>query len=566
MSRSNKSKPSTTSNTANSMGRDSNVKGATNCNKAQHRRNSKRGRTSGDTERQIKEDAKGPGRNDFSWYNHNPELLRAATSLPFAPILGTGVFPSANTAIPGIMSIQWYPSYGSGVRPTALNQASDSVYSFVVHANSRNYNYTAPDLTILTFAGMQVFMMLAAMRRAFGVVKYYAEENRYLPDALLAAMGFDPVDLRQHLGSAWYDINNLIDQSRQLWIPNAFPILERWFELNSNVYTDAQGLKAQIYVFVQAGYYEYAEKWLTTGSAMKMTRAYSGGYADENAGGFFSPGAGTKYPWETWVNTCQHLINNLVESEDRGIIYGDILNAYGKERLYGLDAIPADFMVSPVFNAEMLMQIENITTVENIVLGLQQLEEDIYPIYDLRVSQDSNASTNDVLLNFHFPGQPSPEHIAVATRLTTCGVTVAKAQAAQRATTSTGEYVITNPESKVIKMSIARGSETVGDIRLWQYDLQNHAITNFPVYLARTTNSANTNDLWMMAFDWHPFLYGVSSNFASGHTFVEADLGKPVYTTNFAYGDYDNYAFVSQENIKRIHDAAMFSLLGVPQV
>lgn len=510
-------------------------------------------------EKDIKQDAKRYNANDASEYSRNPHLVQAAGNLPFAAIAGAPVY---SKPVPGIMQLGWVPNFGPGVTPIALNQAGDSYYSFVTHANSRNTSYTAPDLMILTLAGAQPFLMLASMMRAYGSVKYYTEENLYVPDSVVRAQGFDPIDLRQNLATAWFDINNLINQMRQIWIPNLFPIVEHWYRLNSHIYTDAPGKRAQIYIPVQGRYFRYSETDVKTGSALMQigTTSFDGQIAGNNLE--FRPDQYT-YKWSQWVETCQHMIDALINSEDRGVIYGDILKAYGAEKLYGLSPIDVNYTVEPDYNAEFLMQIENTNFADSQYgpIGLFQNEEDIFP---MRYPQSFVYSNNwmrpgvNPVMNMHIDTTPSPEMIMVASRNMISGILLAKSIPNLQYNSSTKVYDVTTVSSGY--MIDCAGSEIFCTCRIWE---------NWSPLGGQVINMMQlgiTQAMPLMAFDWHPFAYILETSQLPGPDDVSYITGTSYGTVSMAYGDYDNYTTVSTDNLRRLHDVAMYSLFGVPMV
>lgn len=500
------------------------------------------------------------GHNDFGWYNRNPELLRSAATLPFGTIVG-----GSDWEVPGIMGIYWNPNFGSGTHPIALNQASDSVYSFIVHANSRDYTQTAPDYMVISIAGMQVFSILASVIRAYRTVRLYREDNLYYPDALLRIQGFDPVDMRANLGQIWFDINDFINQVQQIWLPKAFPLTERWFWLNSNVYLDAPGSKAQMYAFVQNRYFEFTEKWATTGSALGVVED------PVNTGSSFSP-ASKQYPWSTWKKVIQHMIDQIIASEDRGQMYGNILNAYGRDNLYGLAPIGPDEVLEPVYNAEVLLQIENLTVVPTTAapMALVQIEEDLYPAFgEFRTTKIKPGPSSSVL-NFHFPEQPDPAVIVESTRLTALKLK------------ATSETLVIVPDTlypddttpwtpkfeagtsgqapKPIYLPEAAGTEIVTAVRLARpsdtQPGQRFAISSVNI---NATSIDLPETINLMAFDWHPFIYSTSQvdNNPASEGSVAASLHR-------AYGDFDNFTTLSSTELQKIHTACEFSLWGIP--
>lgn len=160
--------------------------------------------------------------NDLSWYAKNPEMLEASSHVTFGTIIGSGFqFDNRVSYIPGVMAISWMPTIGGVLEAGmgALQQAANSTYSYLVHANSRNYSYEPADLMMMILGGANVFSLLSAMIRAFGTIQFYDEPNMYKPDGILKAMGFNADNLRLNLSTMWWDINELINRTKQIWIP-----------------------------------------------------------------------------------------------------------------------------------------------------------------------------------------------------------------------------------------------------------------------------------------------------------------------------------------------------------
>jgi len=549
-------------------------------------------------------DRSAKGCNDIAWYSHNPELLKAASTLPTGTILGTGLDftqqngVTANPVIPGIMRISYTYAFGGSDRLVALNQAARSTYSYLVHANSRNYNYTASDLMILILAGAQVFSAMAYVIRAYGIAKTYITDSLYTPDGYLMAMGFDPEDFRSNLSNAWFDINDLIARSSQIWIPNTFPIISRWFWLNTNIYMDAETAKPQTYMFVPDFFLQYSPTSLDTGSAL-VAAGINDLQTPLESWEVFS--TKTQHSWSDWKTLISNMIDALITDQDRGMIYGDILNAYGKDKLYAMAPITADYTISPVYNAEVLTQIENIIPGNNYtyssyktnffgVTGLVQDQDldELVPVYGDVSNRNPAANGNpypdipsgtsttnangvtpyEGLLNFHQVMQPTPDQIVIATRLTSLGTFKTNL----RFWCTPKE----NPDNKHIDSSqsgwLTRvvGSEVVSGISVVsripkptaskpdKFELTQISLTGGSQYF----NNVEAYQK-LMAFDWHPFLYLISGSSMTGTNIsVGTQSG---YVAN-ALGEFSNYTKLSQENLRKINDMCMFSLFGVPQI
>lgn len=483
--------------------------------------------------------------NDVTWYAANSELLKSAASLPFSTTSGlpVDIFPETKEGVPGILTIHWTPAlfgatYAHDNKPytpsdaikgnwanAPVNQAACSMYSYTVHANSRNKSYDAADEMLLVLAGAQVFSMLAFGIRAYGIMRKYDQQNAYTPAHLIRAMGFEYSSLQSNLANMWFTLNDLIDRAQQIWIPNTFPFIERWFWMNSNLYKDASGVKSQYYMFVPATFYQYNETLNDMGGGLEPINWLS-----------------STHTWSDYVNMVTTAIEKLLLSQDRGIIFGDILKAYGADKLYKIGTISSDYMVEPVYDQEVLTQIENSTAL---------------PIYPKAISQWDNGALsqefseqnpvkfiNKSVLNFHTDAVPTPEMIMVATRLTTLGV-------AGTIKSDGSAYTAIAPGTT--------GTEYVNGYAVWTLvngQLLSDWITTTNSFGNET--SATAADLQRMSrwcsFDWAPWIYTTKGDLVPG-----SDMN-----VIRAYGDYDQYTTLDRATLQKMHRTAVYSEFGMP--
>lgn len=498
-----------------------------------------------------------PGTNDISWYAKNPELLKAAASVPFYSILGH-TWPNAKSteALPGIMAINYSPCVGVSYDtkgPYALNQAGRQMYSYLVHANSRNYNYEYQDLMMMVLAGAQVFSLLGSMIRAYGYTKIYSEQNMYLPHGPITAMGFILEDLRDNLGNMWFDINEMIARVGQIWIPNIMPLIQRWFWLNSNVFRDANDPKGQMYMFNQVLYWVLSETDSTNGTALKPLMLGSSRFTPGYAGGATNA---TQYTWADWKTAFNTAMNALLASEDRGMIFGDILNAFGADKIYAIAQIPSDYRLEPIFNQEVLTQIENLTLAKGLMqVGVRQHhgansaaeESTMYPLWDKianKVMTNCRGVVPDLaVLNFHHPEQPTPEEIAIATRLQAVGSIIKATVPVMDSDGTVGTNTQPVPQSA--------GSEIVNEVIMYNIDFGNPLEEEIAMLVdvegtASQSNLVKKTDTYskISSFDWHPFIYDMNWYDTTNKTtwVVPANRNTPVgEVPRWPAGDYENY-------------------------
>lgn len=530
--------------------------------------------------------------NDVTWYTRNPQLLKSGASYNFAYITGqdTGL-KVAPYRVPGVCSIEWHPAYG-GANINAVNQAKQANYSYQVHANSRNQSYDDSDLFIVNMAGKEIFNILAAMIRCYGTMKRYDERNMYTPEALVSVMGFDFRDCLLNLSNMWFDINSLIARATQIWVPNNMPLIARQFWMNTNVYYDSGTPKAQFYLYVQSQFYTYAEAATTTGGALlPATVVDPTGVATTrvfNPGGMHLKSGSTTvyepivYSWAQWVGVATQMLDNLLNSQDRGIMFGDALKAFGKENIYTINEIPSDYTIEYTYNQEVLSQFENatITGFEMAPIGLAQAPDTpgnvLVPLYRPFNLDTANSNWNGmcpsaVVLNMH-KEDVTPEDVMVATRMTCAGrlstqvtsydiadwvkyvddpkpenaVTLTKEPNAVNLPAATGTEVILN--AVVHKLPDDSYTASLGSVK---------SLVSMPYRIPQDGQDSVTLSTFLAAWsamDWAPWLY----------TFTKNGDNRSSQWPNNIYGDFDNYTVLTGHDVTKLHTAAVYSLLGVP--
>nr|QXV86447.1 capsid protein [Rat picobirnavirus] len=490
-----------------------------------------------------------PKSNDVSWYMRSPEIANAAANIGFAQV--TGLRDGNNIVVPGVMVLPWVGSLGGfndGRIHNAVNQAADAIYSYTVHANSRNTSYTSADMMMAILAGKDVFVGISNLIRVYGLMLKTNQENTYLPEALLRGCGFtDMVDLRSNYSHMLYDINDLISQAKQIWIPNVMPILQRQFWMSTNVYMDSESVKGQYYMFVPAVLRKWDDTTSSQGTSLQVINTWN-------------PLSGMT--WSQAVQSIQTLINALMDSEYRGVIFGDFLKAYGEDNLFKLNYITSDYEVEAVYDKEVLTQIENSTSIlgsfstptanagaiiQNASMGyIAEVQSEVGNL----ASQARQSFPSSGTINFHFKGQPTSADIMIATRLCAVG------------NAALGGPDLGNPTRIIGNIPAYCGTEYVVSPYTIKYNANGLiTTTRFAThYLMSEYNSSSeamsviTNN---SAFDWSPWLRTVS---VSGGSPTQL----PTVTTDGYIADVDNYVVVTQAELRRLHISAIMSEFGVP--
>lgn len=499
--------------------------------------------------------------NDIRWYTKSAARLTAAARIPFSTIAGVTPVTEIDTSsdksytAAGVMSIIYTPNFLSN--KVVVEQAFNGMYSDIVHANSRNQSYDMTDLAIMIHAGIEIFSAIGVGLRAFGLMKRYMEESLYSPEGLIQAAGFSYSDLRANYSHMWSDLLQLIAQSRQIWIPNTLPIVERRFWMNTQVYADADNSKPQYYLYTPLCFYKYSGFTDTKGGELvvetnwNMPDAAVGWTTRENK-------------WSEYLSSVQNMIDALIPDQDRGIMYGDILKAYGAEKLFALNEIDLNYLTPVTYNQEVLWQFENITASGSVLpvkLGqenghLVQQWAGISYIYSTNGDKYDGVPYKTPFLNFHQKEAPTPEQIAIATRMMAIGT---KLESRKKYDGATKSWVADGGTGNQVCVPYTSGTEIVNHVKIYvnAYNEQGTLSTiALRLNLNSTSTPTNITSMIISQFDWHPFRYEFYK-LASGASYDD-------YKLRAFIGDLENWTRLSKEELSQIHNAILYSLYNIP--
>lgn len=515
--------------------------------------------------------------NDVSWYAKDAQLLKDTASFPFSVPAGAVLHLNRNSqymqgldyAVPGIMSFKMKPCIGKADNPNdAINIAARNIYTFVRHQNSGHTNYESADLMMYLIAMGEIYSFHSWCVRAYGIARLYQQTNKYLPTALLEAMGFDPsvaLDLPR--------FRNLINLTRRKFaataVPNSMPYINRRIWLYSGIYADAPGPKAQMYLFKPAGFYIY--KFGELGKLVWTPIA-----------------AGHKATLQSLEGMASKMIDPIMMDEDMGIMSGDILKAFGDSGIYKVAEMPEDYEIVPTYSAEVLSQIHNMTIwKDQDEVGINA-EWDITQNADIGggylttkntiVSTKSKFGTADApdgtaLPSYGYAGErlidlhsehPTPEEVMVATRCTTAAssikseVTSTKGVKFTYSLSEVGADICLSADVYTYgisgSLSISKANPTFCSHATTVNDILNGKDTIPSHIVRRICQSTNFNDGPMTV---------LGSTALSDPTVFEPGAKE----SGEAYvGDLDVYTPITPDELGRMHDIAMMSMFDVPMM
>lgn len=370
--------------------------------------------------------------NDPQWYFKDANVLKDVASFSYQARLGSNShfdqleagstatgqdinYLSAISSIPGVMAIEI--AITPGIAETAqspVNLAATNVYSFVRYKNSGASNYDSPDLMMYLLSMDSLYAMWNWMKRIYGIASTYSQTNLYYPRALMDANCVDLDDVLANLANFRAFLNIKAGELSAFCVPATMTYNIRHSWMFSNVYTDSDTNKAQTYMFVPSYFYKYEENVSQKGGQLVPVPILMN-----------MPTA--KFTVAQLMQMFNTMIQAVQQSEDIGVMSGDILKAYGEGGLFTISTFDADYKVEPTYSREVLSQIEN----AHVLCSESRLATTLTPAM-FTITQDPNTNwilfhptgmapgvINEVdqqYLNFHWDS-PTPEDVMVATRL-----------------------------------------------------------------------------------------------------------------------------------------------------
>lgn len=489
--------------------------------------------------------------NDVSWYTKNQQMLVDAASYSFNNPLGNPipwetmyaladagdkfnwaamVPTNGRRAIPGLYTLSFVPTIGKSVDSASpANIAAQNIYSYVRYMNSGAKNYDQADLMLYLLAMDSAYMAWNWLKRIYGYMRTYSQYNRYMPKVYAAADHINFDDFLGNLADLRLYINQLGAKLSAFCVPAVMPLFLRHSWLCSNIYKDSDLLKAQQYYFTPHAVYKYSETSSTYGGELIPV------VLDSEVHSFYE---------------IRSIINGLIDaisySEDIGVMSGDILKAYGQDKLFKLVSLEPDYVVEPVYNEEVLNQIHNSTCLKpfNFTTGW-------------KITQDPNSgylifnpqgSPIEIYTEKHMLNMPwdsvTPANVMVGTRLVTM-LDIPSGTVTNPVISSCGSEIIV--QNSILSM-YSDGSIVFRDV-----SDRNIIVSN---------TAAGGNAFWNLIdvnyFDWHP-LYT-----------AWVDMGTTTAQQQFLcygiLGDVSNYTLVDSEDMSKLHYTAIMSEFNVPQI
>lgn len=499
--------------------------------------------------------------NDPAWYASDPQLLRDAAQIPFNWNLGNSFslhndYDNKELVVPGICSIVLQPSIGVAENATSpVNVAAQAIYSYVRHANSGSRNYDAPDLMLYLTAMTSVYSYISFLTRSYAVALLYSSTNRYVPKSLFEAVGNGSINydkISKNLANFRYGINLLINKASAFAVPANMPIYLRSAFLYRDVYIEGTSPKNQMYCFAPKGFYQFREhiKDVDDGAGHLVVNVLPGNMDVDQL-----------------IDYGNSLIDPLLNSTNIGLIYGDILKAYGSNTIK-LSSIPEVVGFTPQTDIGVLEQIHNATS----LYDFGTINTDVHqssdksclvskPMYTVPLNDKSRIT------EAMFGTYGEDKVLTTRTEFTDPAL-VAESSRLMIATKGTPDY---NNVDKVYSSPIYCASEIPVATYYHTLAYENGMVTSkrtrssyyMPVGLTTPWEDLQSSLAMICkssAFDFRPNMHIFTVTGAAGTSNIENN-----YNTGL-YGAVDNIALVSRDDLRRLHEVVLLSLYNVTPI
>lgn len=517
-------------------------------------------------------------KNDPEWYLQDAPTMEAAANVPFsnpfgAPLdfvenrsrfssdVATEEVPNSfepnasnyNRSVAGVCTVNVVPCFGDNKdQNDPLNVCANALYSKIRIKNNGRKNYDPADLLIYAMTFGDIYAFTIWCNRLYNYAFMYSQRNYFIGRDLINANGVSHSDMVQNLANFRYWLNSFINKISSFAVPADIYYFRRRIFMFGNFYIENPygNVKDQLYQFAPMGFYKFALD--PTGKGMLMLQ-----------------------PWQHNLNTLatvedimaygNNLLSGISGDEDFGLMSGDILRAY-EGNIIGLPSIGEEGGILPVYDPVVLSQFKNTQLVhvdfnaeykfdpdsdESFRSGM--LMQDAKGNLVSRYFVEDNAWQSQLiagtgkLISVENP-TPGVGDVVEATRL----MVAAKGFQTLDANPSIGER----------RMYVVGGTDLAVAVTYLYYQgngaLTSYGDTHSVISYADITNPESLiNRLCNCQFKYAPIMYLAT-------TMVEEGVMKVARFDMIS--NLDNYAYIGNDQLVRIHDAANLSLFYVPGV
>lgn len=293
--------------------------------------------------------------NDASWYGDST-IIRNAANIPFAnangfPLNLKGSNSKVVTAYtPGICTLRMAPTVGYSLGNTSpINIASRNLYSYIIKGKSGAAPFDHSDMMMYLLAMDSIYSAYAWAARTYGLIRFFNQQDRYFPKAIVDATRFNYEDFLQNMANYRYFLNYICNTVNKFYVPSVLNYMKRHFWMYSNIYMDEPVAHCQYYAYVPDGFFQ-------------LQISESDGYYLKYRTLGFDWGGTNGITFKQFTTNVQNMIDVINTNQDFSYISAYFLNAFGDGKAFSISPVAEDFMSVPVYSLEVLEQIHNSET------------------------------------------------------------------------------------------------------------------------------------------------------------------------------------------------------------
>lgn len=328
--------------------------------------------------------------NDPRWYMPDKALAESTAQWSFTqpagePIIGND---GERSVYPSIMKLYLEPSpeisnindtgvfSKYGYKFTGLNAASRAFYNAISSMTGRTSAYTPDDISILFLGIGEIISMFSYARHIMHLPYMINLKNKSIPDALISAYGFDPIDLRTNIATYRTQFNTLIVQAQSIIAPGNMPYFEKCANVYSHIFADTAADTAQMYIFAPYSTWILNEKYNANGSGLVTTAV---------------PG---RMEYNIKLSKLFDLIATMIstfqESSTYNVVGQDVLHLNAKTNMpiYTYQFLSEFETTAVEYNENALLQIHNMNFGGPYNIALYDAEMGLTPLNDVSCSVD----------------------------------------------------------------------------------------------------------------------------------------------------------------------------------
>lgn len=529
------------------------------------------------------------GSNDPRWHVKQEQLEKDVSRIQFGYPVGVPLnlnnpllasIPSKGAfTIPQVMAIYCSSAVGTAINEqSAINVADQDLYIKITQDKSGKTPFDMPDIGLYLESMADVYGYLSWCRRLYAESGLSSTESRYIPSVLMTAEHVDYDDFLKNRSNFRSAINQLTAKAASFPVPKAFTICDYRSWIYSNVYTELDMLKSQLYMLVPQSFYYYDITLDPDGAGSLVSNALP----------FWQNG--TAMTTDQIIDYGVKMLNAVYYNTDLASIAAWITKTFSD--IFTLNLIPDELPMTISSDYNVLNMIKNMNLSWGFTSTVTQSSNKGYLISRPKSVMDAGGAksldqyfaasgeTNmpDAVVNAWATAHqcalesrllttekrdPSMDEIIEMTRMTTT--------VSSQTREGTGQSLVVTNYLTCASMVAHEGSIYSYDIDYEQYGYENWSLqyNNFVSYMpvynvtgvpANTSN--NSSYILRLIDNLRNFKFAPTIRFIvtrSGSTAGSVQIAHTI-----PYQDIDNYTIVTDEELRNIHELVLMQELNVP--